>query len=47
MVLPEFKVARFDLADLPTRVVVEGIDGNHETVWDPEGTERIRALNRI
>jgi hypothetical protein len=30
------KIARFNLASLPTRVVVEGTDGNHETLWDPE-----------
>jgi len=29
------KIARIDLMNLPTRVVVEGADGNHETVWDP------------
>jgi hypothetical protein len=43
MVLPEFlilfrdgKVARFNLVNLPTRVVVQGADGKHETVWDPD-----------
>jgi hypothetical protein len=30
------KVARFNLANLPIRVLVEGVDGKHETVWDPE-----------
>jgi len=30
------KVARFNLMNLPARVVVEGTDGEHETVWDPE-----------
>ena len=30
------KVARFNLVNLPTRVVVQGADGKHETVWDPE-----------
>jgi hypothetical protein len=28
--------ARFNLSHLPTRVLVEGIDGKHKTVWDPE-----------
>jgi hypothetical protein len=30
------KVARFNLANLPIRVLVEGVDGKQETVWDPE-----------
>ena len=30
------KIARFNLANLPACVLVEGVDGKHETVWDPE-----------
>jgi hypothetical protein len=30
------KIARFNLVNLPTRVVVEGADGKQETVWDPD-----------
>jgi hypothetical protein len=33
------KIARVNLVNLPTRVVVERTDGDRETVWDPPEPE--------
>jgi hypothetical protein len=36
------KIARVNLVNLPTRVVVERTDGDRETVWDPPEPDESR-----